>query len=59
LAYRLAIVIKDVSKTREEQDANHAHQSAKDPQPNSRPFHAVLLETRCGAAGWSMEKPRA
>jgi hypothetical protein len=40
LAYRLAIVIKDVSKTREKQDA--AHQGAKGPQQDSRPFHATL-----------------
>jgi hypothetical protein len=59
LAYALwwVVAIQNVNQTREKQDA--AHQGAKDPQQDSRPFHAVLLETRCGAAGWSMEKPRA
>jgi hypothetical protein len=42
LAYRLAIAIKDVSKTREEQDANHAHQSAVKPSCPST-FTAPVL----------------
>jgi hypothetical protein len=42
LAYALwwVVVIQNVNQTREKQDA--AHQGAKGPQQDSRPFHATL-----------------